>query len=216
MSARLTGWLVERARTLIVPGERRLLGITGAPAAGKSTLAGWLTAALAPHAVLVPMDGFHLAGIQLHRLGRLDRKGAPDTFDASGYLALLRRLHDRSEDVVYAPEFRREIEEPIAGAIAIPRDVPLVITEGNYLLHWGDARELLDEVWFVELDEQTRLARLVERHMAYGRSRAEAEQRAHGSDQRNAELIMATRAYADLFVGPDDVQAEWPVEEGPA
>jgi pantothenate kinase len=202
MSARLAGTLVERAGTLIVPGERRLLGITGAPAAGKSTLAGSLVAALAPHAVLVPMDGFHLATAQLRRLGRLDGKGAPDTFDAAGYLALLRRLRDRIEDVVYAPEFRREIEEPIAGAIAVTRDVPLVITEGNYLLHWKDVRELLDEVWFVDLDEPTRLARLIERHMAYGRTRAEAEQRAHGSDQRNAELIMATRVNADLIVGP--------------
>ena len=202
MSARLAGTLVERARTLIVPGERRLLGITGAPAAGKSTLAGSLVAALAPEAVLVPMDGFHLAAAQLRRLGRLDRKGAPDTFDAAGYLALLQRLRDRAEDVVYAPEFRREIEEPIAGAIAVPREVPLAITEGNYLLYWNDVRELLDEVWFVDLDEPTRLARLVERHMAYGRTRAEAEQRTYGSDQRNAELIMATRMNADLIVGP--------------
>jgi len=202
MSARLAGALVERARTLIVPGERRLLGITGAPAAGKSTLAGSLVAALAPEAVLVPMDGFHLAATQLRRLGRLDRKGAPDTFDAAGYLALLQRLRDRAEDVVYAPEFRREIEEPIAGAIAVPREVPLAITEGNYLLYWNDVRELLDEVWFVDLDEPTRLARLIERHMAYGRTRAEAEQRTYGSDQRNAELIMATRMNADLIVGP--------------
>lgn len=202
MSARLAGTLVERARTLIVPGERRLLGITGAPAAGKSTLAGSLVAALAPEAVLVPMDGFHLATAQLRRLGRLDRKGAPDTFDAAGYLALLHRLRDRAEDVVYAPEFRREIEEPIAGAIAVPREVPLAITEGNYLLYWNDVRELLDEVWFVDLDEPTRLARLIERHMAYGRTRAEAEQRTYGSDQRNAELIMATRMNADLIVGP--------------
>ena len=202
MSASVAGTLVERARTLIVPGERRLLGITGAPAAGKSTLAGSLVAALAPEAVLVPMDGFHLAAAQLRRLGRLDRKGAPDTFDAAGYLALLHRLRDRAEDVVYAPEFRREIEEPIAGAIAVPREVPLAITEGNYLLYWNDVRELLDEVWFVDLDEPTRLARLVERHMAYGRTRAEAEQRTYGSDQRNAELIMATRMNADLIVGP--------------
>ena len=202
MSARLAGTLVERARTLIVPGERRLLGITGAPAAGKSTLTGSLVAALAPEAVLVPMDGFHLAAAQLRRLGRLDRKGAPDTFDAAGYLALLHRLRDRAEDVVYAPEFRREIEEPIAGAIAVPREVPLAITEGNYLLYWNDVHELLDEVWFVDLDEPTRLARLIERHMAYGRTRAEAEQRTYGSDQRNAELIMATRMNADLIVGP--------------
>jgi pantothenate kinase len=192
--------LADRARRLIRPGERRLLGIAGAPAAGKSTLAAAVVEALAPDAVLVPMDGFHLAAAELIRLGRIERKGAPDTFDAAGYTALLRRLRDRTDDVVYAPEFRREIEEPIAGAIAVPRDIPLVVTEGNYLLHWAPVRALLDEIWFIDLDEPTRLRRLIERHMAYGRTRTVAEGRAHGSDQRNAELILAGRADADLIV----------------
>ena len=181
-----------------------MLGITGAPAAGKSMLAATLTEALAPGAALVPMDGFHLAAFELHRLGRHDRKGAPDTFDAAGYVALLRRLRANAENVVYAPEFRREIEEPIAGAIAVPREASLVITEGNYLLVWPQARALLDEVWYVEVDEHTRLERLIARHMAYGRSRAEAEGRAFGSDQRNAELIAASRAGADLIVRSDE------------
>ncbi|HEY2985680.1 MAG TPA: nucleoside/nucleotide kinase family protein [Jatrophihabitantaceae bacterium] len=196
--------LIERARGLITAGRRRMLGITGAPAAGKSTLAATLAQALAPDAVLVPMDGFHLAASELHRLGRHERKGAPDTFDAAGYVALLQRLRANAEDVVYAPEFRREIEEPIAGAIAVPRGVPLVITEGNYLLHWPQARALLDEVWYVDADEQARLARLVARHMAFGRTRAEAEGRAYGSDQRNAELIAASRDGADLIVWSDE------------
>jgi len=196
--------LIERARGLITAGRRRILGITGAPAAGKSTLAATLAKALAPDAVLVPMDGFHLAASELHRLGRHERKGAPDTFDAAGYVALLQRLRANVEDVVYAPEFRREIEEPIAGAIAVPRGVPLVITEGNYLLLWPQARTLLDEVWFVEADEQARLARLIARHMAFGRTRAEAEERAYGSDQRNAELIAASRDGADLLVWSDE------------
>jgi pantothenate kinase len=196
--------LVERARRLVVRGERRILGVTGSPAAGKSTISAALTEALAPDAVLVPMDGFHLAASELRRLGSHDRKGAPHTFDAAGYVALLRRLRDNVDDVVYAPQFRREIEEPIAGAIAVPREVPLVVTEGNYLLLWPHARELLDEVWFVETDEQVRLERLIARHMAYGRTRAEAEGRAYGSDQRNAELIAGTRDDADLVVRSDE------------
>src|SRR5262245_23217738 len=97
--------LLGRARELGRPGERHLLGITGAPAAGKSTLATALVSALGPDAVLVPMDGYHLAAAELIRLGRLDRKGAPDTFDADGYVALLRRLRSRDDAVVYAPEF---------------------------------------------------------------------------------------------------------------
>ena len=100
------------------------------------------------------MDGFHLAQEELVRLGRRDRMGAPDTFDAAGYVALLRRLRAGGEEVVYAPAFRREIEEPIAGAIAVPPTVPLVVTEGNYLLldgaGWTGVRALLDEAWYVD------------------------------------------------------------------
>ncbi len=196
--------LVARARRWVVPGERRILGIAGAPASGKSTLAAALVEALAPDAVLVPMDGFHLAEAELRRLDRHERKGAPDTFDAAGYGALLRRLRDAMDEVVYAPAFHRDIEEPIAGAIAVPRSTPLVVTEGNYLLlddgPWAAVRPLLDEVWFADGDEAARIERLIARHMAYGRDRATATARALGSDQRNAELIAATRARADLVV----------------
>lgn len=194
-----------RARALATAGRRRLLGITGAPGAGKSTLAAQLVAALAPHAVLVPMDGFHLADEQLERLGRRDRKGAPDTFDAAGYVALLRRLRSPAHDeVVYAPSFRREIEEPIAGAIAVPPDVPLVVTEGNYLLvddaGFAPVRFLLDESWYLELDEQVRLERLTTRHHAHGKPLVEAQAWALGSDQRNARLVAAGAMRADVVV----------------
>ena len=126
--------LVARARRLLAQGRRRLLGLAGAPGVGKSTVAARLVAALAGAAVLVPMDGFHLAEAELHRLGRHARKGAPDTFDAAGYVALLRRLRHPAPETVYAPRFDRGLEEPIAGAIPVPPELPLVVTEGNYLL----------------------------------------------------------------------------------
>lgn len=187
------------------PVPRRLLGIAGAPGSGKSTLAAALADALGPQlAIVVPMDGFHLAHSELERLGRAGRKGAPDTFDASGFVALLARLRDAEEPVTYAPQFRREIEEPIAGAIPVPREVPLVIVEGNYLLvddgPWAGVRGLLDECWFVEVDEAVRMDRLVARHRAFGRSEEEARAFASGSDQANAEVIAATRGRADVVV----------------
>jgi pantothenate kinase len=173
---------------------------------GKSTIAAALVAALDPAAVLVPMDGFHLAAAELHRLGRHDRKGAPDTFDAPGFVALLRRLRQPAPGTTaWAPRFDRDLEEPIAAAIAVPPELPLVVVEGNYLLlaagGWAPVRELLDEVWFLACDEPTRLARLVARHVAYGRSLAAARDRAaRGSDHHNAELIATTRHRADLIV----------------
>jgi pantothenate kinase len=196
--------LVDRARRLVQPGRRRLLGLTGAPAAGKSTVAAAVVAALGDAAVLVPMDGFHLAEAELHRLGRHERKGAPDTFDAAGYASLLGRLRAAGPGTVYAPRFQREIEESIAGAIPVGPAVPLVVTEGNYLLvesgAWAAVRELLDEVWYLEIDEAVRLARLTERHIAHGRPPEVAAARACGTDQRNAELIATTRGRADVIV----------------
>jgi pantothenate kinase len=193
--------LVAEAHALADAGGRHLLGITGAPAAGKSTLAGRLVAALGERAVGVAMDGFHYAQRELARLGRTERKGAPDTFDAAGYVALLRRLRDAGPDVVYAPEFRRDLEEPIGSAIPVPAEVPLVVTEGNYLLlnrgPWRPVRPLLDQVWFLAPPEDERLAALVARHQAFGRTADEATARVLGTDRANAELIAGTARYAD-------------------
>jgi len=195
---------LARARALISRGGRRILGLIGPPGAGKSTLAQQLVDALDGAAVLLPMDGFHLANVELARLGRAGRKGAPDTFDATGYAALLQRVRSGGEAVVYAPEFRREIEEPIASAIPIPPEVPLVITEGNYLLldqqGWSGVRALLDEAWYVDVDEGLRRQRLVERHMRFGRTRDAALAWEAGTDQPNALLIEATAVRADWRV----------------
>jgi pantothenate kinase len=196
--------LVERARGLSAAGRRALLGITGAPGAGKSTLAAAIAEAMGESAVLVPMDGFHLANADLERLGRRNRKGAPDTFDAEGFVELLRRLRQPVDDVVYAPIFDRQVEASIADAIAIDRRIPLVITEGNYLLldqePWAPIARLLDECWYIEGNEEERLRRLIARHVEFGKSPAEADAWVHRSDEANARLIEGTRRRADLIV----------------
>jgi pantothenate kinase len=196
--------LVADALLLAAPGGRAILGIAGAPGAGKSTLAEALVAALGEQAVLVGLDGFHLANAELVRLDRLQRKGSPDTFDAAGYVSLLRRLRARDEPVVYAPRFDRSLEESIGSAVPVPAEVPLVVTEGNYLLvddgGWAPVRGLLDACWYVDPGEDLRLGRLVARHERYGRSPAEAHDRSYGSDQRNAAVIAATRHRADRIL----------------
>lgn len=207
-AARLTtAQLVDRAAGLAAAGGRTVLGLVGAPGAGKSTLAHALADALGPErAVVVGMDGFHLSNAVLETLGRRDRKGAVDTFDDAGYAVLLERLAAQrpGDPAVYAPVFRREIEEPVAAGVAVPADVPLVVTEGNYLLArsgaWPRARARMREVWYLEPPEELRLERLVARHAAFGKTPQEARAWALGTDQVNAELIAGTRGGADLVL----------------
>jgi pantothenate kinase len=211
--------LVERARRLVAraaatgDGRRAVLGITGAPGAGKTTLVEQLLVALAEHppagvagdwVAHVPMDGFHLSDAQLDRLGLRHRKGAPETFDAAGYAALLERVRTDTADTVYAPGFERDLEQPIAAALAVPPSARLVVTEGNYLLldepGWQRVRDAMDEVWYCDLDEPTRLERLVARHVEFGKAPDAAALWVERVDQANAVLVAATRARADLVV----------------
>ena len=181
---------------------RVLIGIAGAPGSGKTSLAQVLTNRLGgfPAVAHVPMDGFHLADAELARLGRADRKGSPDTFDLGGYAALLARIAAGS--AVWAPGFERMLEQPIAQTIAVPDATRVVISEGNYLLlpEWHEVRRHFTEVWFCRVDEQLRLARLIARHVQFGKSPAEAAQWVQRSDQRNAELVAPTESDADLVV----------------
>ena len=189
-------------RSRVMPGTRTILGIAGAPGSGKSTFAAWIQQQFTPGtSVVVPMDGFHLGNAVIEGTPLRQRKRAMDTFDGGGYLSLLRRLAARDEAVVYAPEFRRTLDEPVAASIAVPADVPLVITEGNYLLAdqepWKEVRAQLDEVWFLETPPELRLKRLVDRHVSFGMDREAAHAWATGPDEANAVLIQATRPGAD-------------------
>lgn len=183
---------------------RVLLGLVGAPGTGKSTLAARLVEILGDHAAAVPLDGFHLADLELRRRGLLDRKGAPETFDAWGYAAMLRRLRDRPDHVVMAPAFERTLEQPVAGAVPVDPSVDVVVTEGNYLLlddpAWEAGRRLLDEVWFVRTDDALRTERLVSRHAAFGKTLPEAESWVARVDEPNARLVDASVSHADLVL----------------
>lgn len=208
------------------PDRRVIVGIAGLPGSGKTTFAEALVAALlrwpadwaghrsdeitdddrpwiGSHVAHVPMDGFHLADVELERLGRAGRKGAPDTFDAAGYAALLARLR-HSDDTVWAPAFDRAIEQPIAGSTPVLRSTRVVITEGNYLLldepGWPEARSHLDTVWFYDLLESVRRRRLIDRHIEFGKPPDVAVAWVDGPDQHNADLIAGTRDRADLIV----------------
>jgi pantothenate kinase len=182
--------------------RRVIVGITGAPGAGKTTLADEVAAELnRAHgtAVAVPMDGFHLANVELRRLGRAHRKGAPDTFDDAGYVALLRRLRQGGE-TVYAPAFDHVLNEPVAGSIPVDPDARFIVTEGNYLLLWPEVLPLLDLAVYLETDDGQRIPGLVERQRGKGLDDAAALDWVMRSDEANARLIATTRDRADLLL----------------
>jgi pantothenate kinase len=205
--------LVARIEGLAKAAENRvLIGIAGMPAAGKTTLAKAIVARLAggqewadSSVAYLPMDGFHLADVELRRLGLLDVKGAPQTFDVGGYAALLRRV--ARGDVVWAPSFERTLEQPIAQSLPITANTRIVITEGNYLLlpdkAWRSARSALTETWFVRVEDATRMRRLIWRHVEFGKSPVAAREWVLRSDEPNAQLVAPTVKAANLVIDLD-------------
>lgn len=193
----------QRIQTLLQSKQLQILGIVGAPGSGKSTLTNQIAQKFGAAVAVLPMDGFHLANVELARLGRAARKGAPDTFDVAGYVALLERVRQASS-TVYAPRFEREIEEAIASSIAILPEIQLIITEGNYLLledgGWQSVRPLLDECWYVAVDDELRRERLLARHVQFGRTVEDAQAWIENTDEPNARRIAATQARADWVI----------------
>ncbi|TFD71360.1 nucleoside/nucleotide kinase family protein [Cryobacterium gelidum] len=202
--------LAERVVALLPARGRILVGIAGSPGAGKTTLAMQVVAKVNgllgsdDSAVHLPMDGFHLANATLDRLGRHDRKGAIDTFDGWGFVALLRRLLTEDDHTVYAPSFDRTVDEGIAAEIAVLPSARVVMVEGNYLLAdsepWTQIDALLAESWFCETSAAERLRRLVDRHERHGRSPEAALAWAESVDGQNALLIDATRRRATITI----------------
>ncbi|WP_349899861.1 nucleoside/nucleotide kinase family protein [Parafrigoribacterium soli] len=184
--------------------RRVLVGIVGPPAAGKSTIAEKLVQLLGPTSAVLGMDGFHLPQRTLVKLGKRDRMGAPDTFDVDGFVSLLITLSGNTGATVLAPGFDREIEEPIPEAIRLGPELKTIVVEGNYLLHdsggWERVAPLLDLSFFVRIEHDIRMARLVERHIRYGKTPDAALAWATGPDADNARLIGATAERADYII----------------
>jgi pantothenate kinase len=186
---------------------RIVVAIIGPPGAGKSTIAAQLAENLGAGVTVLPMDGFHLPQARLVELDRRDRMGAPDTFDVPGFRATLisvRRGFGTSGHPVDAPGFDRDLEEPVPRAIRIGPEIRCVIVEGNYLLldsdGWERTASMFDLSFFVELERETRLERLVARHEQFGKSPTEALAWALGPDEANAVLVETTAARADYRI----------------
>lgn len=195
--------LIDALTGLTGSNRRRLIAIAGPPASGKSHLADWLAAELrsAGRAVtVIPMDGFHLDNRILKRCNLVARKGAPETFDAAGFINLVQRAR-RGGGVVY-PVFDRERDIAIAGAAQLDSHCEIVLFEGNYLLFDQDPWRELSALWdlsvWLDTPETLTRERCIQRWLEHDHSREQAIARAQGNDVKNARLINTTRLPADI------------------
>ena len=197
--------LLAKVNALLDSSSGRLIiGVVGKPGAGKSTITDYIMKNIKIQAALVPMDGYHLSNKVLIELGRSERKGAPDTFDAKGFTSLLQRIRNNVDEDIYFPVFHREFEESYAAEGVVGARTRLVLTEGNYLLvddeNWDGIRPLLNESWYLAPDDSIRQQRLIARHMKYGKTKEEAEFWSLGSDEANAQVVAASSKYATRIV----------------
>lgn len=192
--------LAARIRTIRPGSRRRLIAIAGPPASGKSTLADRLVGYLGSSAALVPMDGFHLDNRLLDRRGLRARKGAPDTFDAEGFVHLIQRL--RHEANVVLPIFDRTRDIAIAGAAEVTETTQTVVVEGNYLLLDRPVWRSLHDVWdlsvFLNTDRATLQSRLVQRWDDHGLDPAKARHWIATNDMPNIETVLTESVTADV------------------
>jgi pantothenate kinase len=192
--------------------RRHLVGITGPPGAGKSTLMAALVrvcrAELGDAYVAgVPMDGFHKPNEILIERGRRNRKGAPDTFDADAFVAALRQLSTGSAATIRWPGYSHQTDEVIPNAIAVPASAKLIFVEGNYLLleeePWSDIRAVVKPIWYVNADRTTLEGRLLKRQKGAGVSIRDAEKHVFESDLLNALQVEGTMFAADRIIQID-------------
>lgn len=186
---------------------RVLVGIAGAPGAGKSTLAEALVDRLGPQAALVPMDGFHLDNAILDARGRRFAKGSPDTFDVAGFEAILQRLKAGGEVIV--PVFDRYIDVSRGSARVVPPGARIIVAEGNYLLlrdaPWDRLHALWDLTAFLDVPLAELERRLIDRWHHHGLSDEDARRRAFDNDIPNARRVIDGSVAADVVIRQSDL-----------
>lgn len=197
--------IASRVADLSHGRPRTVVAVAGPPASGKSTLADELAATLNASGItakVVPMDGFHLDNTILKERGLFVRKGAPETFDAEGFIALVRQL--KTGKAVSIPLFDRQNDISVADADTVSTDCNVVIIEGNYLLFgeppWNRLAGLWDLSISLEVPADQLRNRLVKRWINHGMTPQAALARTVSNDLPNAERVRKSSLPADMVI----------------
>ncbi|WP_419910930.1 nucleoside triphosphate hydrolase [Hoeflea sp.] len=208
--------LLETVLAAAGESERVIVAIAGPPGAGKSTLSSGLDRQLksaGESASVVPMDGFHLDNETLDRMGLRHRKGAPETFDAIGFVDLVQKLKRNTGDVS-VPQFDRANDRVRGDGVVVKRNCRFVLVEGNYLLleeePWHRLEPFFDLTVFLSAPIAELRERLVARWLDLGYERAAAEEKAGGNDIPNAERVLSNSRAADVVVQSTDFPVHSP------
>jgi len=198
--------LFEQIQTLLhSPNPRSIIGIVGKPGAGKSTVVSEIEKRFDSSQVsVIQMDGYHLSNEELIALGHRDRKGAPDTFDTQSFISLITKVKNIPGLEHRFPIFHREMEASIENEGSVPSGAKVIVVEGNYLFsedhNWQGVFPLLDHSWFIQIDDEVRIERLIARHIQFGKSPEAAENWSRGSDEANARFIAKTASKAKNLI----------------
>ncbi|KAI4341761.1 hypothetical protein MLD38_026445 [Melastoma candidum] len=208
--------------------SKYIVGLAGPPGSGKSTIASEVVrrvnklwprsphpfdseACLSDVATILPMDGFHLYRCQLDSMENPEeahaRRGAPWTFDPKRMLICIKKL--KNEGSVYAPSFDHGAGDPLEDDIVVSLQHKVVVVEGNYIFldegDWLEISSLFDEKWFIDVDIDKAMQRVLKRHILTGKPPEVAQWRVEYNDRPNAELIMESKKNADLIVRSIDL-----------
>ncbi|KAL6752402.1 putative phosphoribulokinase/uridine kinase [Haematococcus lacustris] len=212
----ITKQLAQRVLQLLArqaEGRRMVVGLAGAPGSGKSTLARCVVEAVnaqqgAQVAALLPMDGFHYYRRELDAMpdpqAAHARRGAAWTFDATAFVASVRRAREEASLPLAVPSFDHGVGDPVPGDIWLQPFHRVVVVEGNYCLldspPWCELQQMWDETWFADIDLDLAMERVFRRQVALGVLADVSLRRIQSNDRPNGELVLTSRPRAAVLV----------------
>lgn len=178
-----------------------VVGISGGSCAGKSYLAERIIQYLnLADALLLSQDAYYkdLSGLSGEEMSR-HNFDHPHSFDIGLMLSQIRSLLDG--ETVFQPiyDYTRHLRTDRVREI---QPAPIILIEGILIFHYPELRDMMDLKIFVDVSEDIRLSRRLQRDTALrGRSdRSVMEQYERSVKPMHERFVEPTRYFADIVV----------------